>query len=181
METQNKIVQMYSDYPELDEATQKEQALKAAWALTHAALWPRETFEEKEILHFKFLISEHFESGVSIQKNLIRYCVRVMLTKQMYEQRQFYVLDRPHVWLNKNYAEGHNRSKKWYDHLVHTRARIAGYSQGLFLLAFGMYRYAMKPSTKEYQSYRHKLKHQQCYYNLQTFNSAITFFNHLSA
>ena len=159
---------------------EKERAITSAWTLAHAALWPNENFNEREILHFKFLIGELFEESVSAEKNLIRFCVRVMLAKRLNEAKRFYYVLRPHLWLNKNYQFGYSTTQSYYDELIQKRTKVAGYDQALFVLAYGVYKYAQNPCTQIYSLYRGKLSHLRQWTFLSVFNNTVLFQNHLN-
>jgi hypothetical protein len=65
-----------------DRRQETQHAIRSAWAFTHAVLFRNEQFNDKEVLNFQFLISEHFEPSVSAEKNYLRFCIRVMLAKR---------------------------------------------------------------------------------------------------
>ncbi|MFZ5554582.1 MAG: hypothetical protein ACOZCO_15790 [Bacteroidota bacterium] len=158
--------------------SEKEKAASAAWSFAHAALWKNEVFTEKEIEHHKFLISEQFESGISARKNLMRFCIRVMMAKRFVEETKGYHLPRPALWLNKNFVGGYNGTKSWYERLVEKRKNIAGYAQALFTLGSGYARYAQMPCKDIFKTYRERLLHLKAFNYLQTFYNTVVFYNY---
>lgn len=166
--------------PKSKEEVDQQSAIDAAWALAQATFWPMENFKEKEVLHFKHLVSEHFLADISTEKNLIRFCVRVLLTALHEDAKRFYWQLRPHLWLNKNYTVGYSKSKVWYDELIEQRKLVAGYGQKQITLAYGMYKYSQNPCEAMYQHYREKLLHLKSYKYLQIFNNAVLYMNNLN-
>jgi hypothetical protein len=162
----------------LTRGTEREKAAVAAWSFVHAALWQNEQFTEKEIAHNKLLIEEQFERGVSDEKNLMRFCIRVMMAKRYAEQTPNYVFPRPALWLNKNFEGGFVNTKSWYDHLLERRKNIAGYAQAMFTLGRGFARYAKSPGKEIFNHYRERLLHLKATKYAQTFYNGVVFFNY---
>ncbi|MFZ5553564.1 MAG: hypothetical protein ACOZCO_10635 [Bacteroidota bacterium] len=158
---------------------EKQNAIRNAWAFVHAALWRNETFTEKEVLNFRYLITEHFDPSVSPEKNFTRFCVRVMLAKRYVQKSPGYRLPRPALWLNKNFENGFSKTKQWYEDLLQKRTLVGAYAQPLFVLARGVYKYSIAPNTPLFQLYREKLHHLKAYNCLDVFYNAILFQNHL--
>lgn len=176
-----KITPMFKEIlPLNDPRIEKENAITAAWTFAHAALWSNENFNEREILHFKHLITEHFDQNETTDKNLVRFCVRVMLAKRMNEEKRFYYVLRPTLWLNKNYEYGYSNTEKMYDDLIKERINVSGSNQALFTLAFGIYKYSQNPCTQIYSLYRGKLMHLKAWSFLRVFNNAVLYQNHLN-
>lgn len=159
---------------------ERQNAIRTAWAFAHAALYRNEVYNEKEVLNFQFLIGEHFDPTYSAEKNLIRFCVRVMLAKRYMEKNRAYHLPRPALWLNKNYENGFAKTKAWYETLLERRKSVGAYGQPLFVLAHGIFKYSVSPNTPLFQLYREKLLHLKAYNCLNVFYNAVLFQNHLA-
>jgi len=171
---------MYVVENDHDIREERQNAIRTAWTFVHAALFPNEVYNEKEVLNFQFLIGEQFDPAICAEKNLIRFCVRVMLAKRYTEKNRAYHLPRPALWLNKNYENGYAKTKTWYDTLIEKRRLVGAYGQPLFVLAHAIFKYSVAPNTPLFQLYREKLLHLKAYNCLNVFYNATLFQNHLA-
>lgn len=162
----------------LTRGTAREKAAAAAWAFVHAALWQNETFTEKEVAHNKLLIEDQFEKGIPEEKNLMRFCIRVMMAKRYADQNPNFHFPRPSLWLNKNFDGGYVTTKSWYDRLLEKRKAVAGYAQALFTLGRGFSRYVNSPGKEIFTHYRERLLHLKATRYAQTFYNSVVFFNY---
>lgn len=105
------------------------------WTITKAALWPKEQFSEKEVIHFKQMLAQHFERASDTEQQFKELVERILMTMRYVQRRPWRYLPKPADWLNITNLYGFSGTKSWYAREEIRRAFRAEHNIGIRLVA----------------------------------------------
>ena len=138
-----------------------------------AALWNNQQFAKEEIKEFKFLISEHFTKGKSINKTFRQLVERVCLAKRYVARKKGRYISKPVDWLNINYKNGLASTKAWYKSVQEQRESVPHYNEGIALLSEAVLNFCEHRNILDILHFRKELIQQKQYDLLQIYMNSI--------
>lgn len=140
---------------------------RACWHLSHATLWPEQSFTKMEKDKAIFLIKSYLKQN-SLSA-FMDFCERVVLARLQVISERSLILPLPSVWLNENYETGYKATNLLYVQLKEKRKHIPGYMYEIQLLTRYYYRYQVNPNKTSICSCRKALLQMNAYYLLPLF------------
>lgn len=145
----------------------------AAWEFAYSALWPEERLTRTEVEATKEYIREYFHAAKSNHRAFIAMIQRIVLTRNYLNHSEERTLPDPSIWFNRRYPFGFAGTLPWLRGVEEQRAEVPGYLNHILALAEGYYRYARKPSPKNFERCRCALLSRHAHSLLQILYSTI--------
>jgi hypothetical protein len=158
---------------QIDAMASVDKLANAAWQFAYSALWPEENLSRTEVEATKDYIREYFLAAKSNHRAFIAMIQRIVLTRNYLNHSEDRSLPDPSIWFNRRYPFGFAGTLPWLRGVEDQRAQIPGYLGHVLALAENYYRYARKPSPKNFERCRQALLNRQAHHLLEILYSTV--------
>ena len=160
-----------------DDATHKarQAAVAAAWKFAYSTLWYEQTFTAAPIKSAKEHLATYFSLHNDTGTALTVFCERVLLASLHLNGEPSRYVPLPSIWLNPSYPFGFAGTVPQHERFCERRNSIAGYGEGITVLALAYQQYDRKPERRTVTACRKKLLQLREYTLLQLFYNAIIY------
>lgn len=146
---------------------------QAGWLLVYAALWQHDRFSAQEVSGAQQMIRQLLNNGTNPKAAFIQFCERVLLAHRLLQADPSDWVDVPAIWLHPQYGEGYTGTITVYEQVVNRRKQVAGYQQGIHVLATAYWQYLHQPNIEIIQRCYKRLLRLREYGLLQLWNNVI--------